>query len=69
MVARRAAADARAGVVPVLVGVAARVTSSAWRLVAALVVAAGLQIGVNFANDYFDGVRGVDTRSGWDRRG
>ena len=28
---------------------------------AALVVALGLQIGVNFANDYFDGVRGVDT--------
>ncbi len=28
---------------------------------AALIVAAGLQIGVNFANDYFDGVRGVDT--------
>ena len=24
-------------------------------------VAAGLQIGVNLANDYFDGVRGVDT--------
>jgi 1,4-dihydroxy-2-naphthoate octaprenyltransferase len=32
-----------------------------WRFGAALVVAAGLQIGVNFANDYFDGVRGVDT--------
>jgi 1,4-dihydroxy-2-naphthoate octaprenyltransferase len=25
------------------------------------VVAGGLQVGVNFANDYFDGVRGVDT--------
>jgi 1,4-dihydroxy-2-naphthoate octaprenyltransferase len=32
-----------------------------WRLAAALVVALGLQVGVNFANDYFDGVRGVDT--------
>ena len=32
-----------------------------WRFAAALVVAAGLQIGVNLANDYFDGVRGVDT--------
>jgi 1,4-dihydroxy-2-naphthoate octaprenyltransferase len=32
-----------------------------WRFAAALVVAAGLQIGVNYANDYFDGVRGVDT--------
>jgi 1,4-dihydroxy-2-naphthoate polyprenyltransferase len=50
------------GVVPVLVGVAASGHVIAWRLVAALVVAAGLQIGVNFANDYFDGVRGVDTR-------
>ena len=33
-----------------------------WRFVAALLVGAGLQIGVNYANDYFDGVRGVDTR-------
>ncbi len=49
------------GVVPVLVGVAASGHVTAWRLAAALVVAAGLQIGVNLANDYFDGVRGVDT--------
>ena len=49
------------GVVPVLVGVAAAGHIIAWRFVAALIVAAGLQIGVNFANDYFDGVRGVDT--------
>jgi len=27
-----------------------------------LLVAAGLQVGVNYANDYFDGVRGVDTQ-------
>ncbi len=47
--------------VPVLVGTAAADHLIVWRLVAALVVAAGLQIGVNFANDYFDGVRGVDT--------
>ena len=47
--------------VPVLVGVAAAGHVIAWRLIAALLVAAGLQIGVNFANDYFDGVRGVDT--------
>jgi 1,4-dihydroxy-2-naphthoate octaprenyltransferase len=33
-----------------------------WRFGAALVVAAGLQGGVNYATDYFDGVRGVDTR-------
>jgi 1,4-dihydroxy-2-naphthoate octaprenyltransferase len=50
------------GVVPVLVGIAAAGHVVAWRSVAALVVAAGLQIGVNFANDYFDGVRGVDTQ-------
>jgi 1,4-dihydroxy-2-naphthoate octaprenyltransferase len=28
--------------------------------VAALLVALGLQVGVNYANDYFDGIRGVD---------
>jgi 1,4-dihydroxy-2-naphthoate octaprenyltransferase len=50
-----------AGLVPVIVGVAAAGHAVAWRLVAALLVAAGLQIGVNYANDYFDGVRGVDT--------
>lgn len=50
------------GVVPVLVGVAAAGHVIVWRVGAALVVAAGLQIGVNFANDYFDGVRGVDTQ-------
>jgi 1,4-dihydroxy-2-naphthoate octaprenyltransferase len=49
------------GVVPVLVGAAAAPTFVAWRFVAALVVAIGLQVGVNFANDYFDGIRGVDT--------
>lgn len=50
------------GVVPVLVGVGAAGHLIAWRLVAAILVAAGLQIGVNFANDYFDGVSGVDTQ-------
>jgi 1,4-dihydroxy-2-naphthoate polyprenyltransferase len=50
-----------AGVVPVLVGTAATGTFVAWRFVAALVVALGLQIGVNYANDYFDAARGVDT--------
>ena len=49
-----------AGVVPVLVGAAAAERFVAWRFAAALVVALGLQIGVNLANDYFDGVRGVD---------
>lgn len=50
-----------AGLVPVLVGAAAADRFIAWRFVAALLVAAGLQVGVNYANDYFDGVRGVDT--------
>lgn len=31
------------------------------RFLLALVVAVALQVGVNYANDYFDGVRGVDT--------
>jgi 1,4-dihydroxy-2-naphthoate octaprenyltransferase len=50
-----------AGLVPVVVGAAAAGDVVWWRFAFALVVAAGLQIGVNFANDYFDGVRGVDT--------
>ena len=33
----------------------------AWRAAAAAVVALALQVGVNYANDYSDGVRGVDT--------
>jgi 1,4-dihydroxy-2-naphthoate polyprenyltransferase len=45
----------------VIVGTAAAGHVIWWRLGAALVVAVGLQIGVNYANDYFDGVRGVDT--------
>jgi len=47
--------------VPVAVGTAAAGEVIWWRFVAAALVAAGLQIGVNLANDYFDGVRGVDT--------
>jgi 1,4-dihydroxy-2-naphthoate polyprenyltransferase len=47
--------------VPVVLGAAAAGHVIAWRFVAALLVAMGLQIGVNLANDYFDGVRGVDT--------
>ncbi|MBA2559248.1 MAG: 1,4-dihydroxy-2-naphthoate polyprenyltransferase [Propionibacteriales bacterium] len=36
-----------------------------WRALLALVVALALQVGVNFANDYSDGVRGTDAeRSG-----
>jgi 1,4-dihydroxy-2-naphthoate octaprenyltransferase len=36
-------------------------TPTWWRVVPALVVSLALQIGVNFANDYSDGVRGTDT--------
>jgi 1,4-dihydroxy-2-naphthoate octaprenyltransferase len=50
-----------ASVTPVVVGTAAAGHASVWRFVAALLVGLGLQIGVNFANDYHDGVRGVDT--------
>ena len=50
-----------AGLVPVIVGTAAAGQVISWRFAAAALVAAGLQIGVNLANDYFDGVRGVDT--------
>ncbi|MGK2948870.1 MAG: 1,4-dihydroxy-2-naphthoate polyprenyltransferase [Acidimicrobiales bacterium] len=52
-----------AAVVPVLVGTAAVVGEGdviAWRVLAAAVVALGLQVGTNFANDYSDGVRGTD---------
>jgi 1,4-dihydroxy-2-naphthoate polyprenyltransferase len=50
-----------AGLVPVAVGAAAAGDVVWWRLACAVLVALGLQVGVNFANDYFDGVRGVDT--------
>lgn len=53
-----------AAVVPVAVGAAAAVgheTGGAWwRGALALVVSLALQIGVNYANDYSDGVRGTD---------
>jgi 1,4-dihydroxy-2-naphthoate octaprenyltransferase len=67
-----------ASVAPVLVGTAVGATSERARggsvglnvvwshFVLAVVVALAVQVAVNFANDYFDGVRGVDTvhRSG-----
>jgi len=34
----------------------------AWRAALALVVALALQVGVNYANDYSDGIRGTDER-------
>jgi 1,4-dihydroxy-2-naphthoate octaprenyltransferase len=54
-----------AAVVPVLIGTGVAFgygAFSAWRAVLALVVALALQIGVNFANDYSDGIRGSDER-------
>jgi 1,4-dihydroxy-2-naphthoate octaprenyltransferase len=50
-----------ASVTPVVVGIAAAGQTVLWRSVAALVVGLSLQIGANLANDYHDGVRGVDT--------
>ena len=53
-----------AAVAPVLVGTAVAGGGGsvwAWRAVAALVVALALQVAVNYANDYQDGVRGTDT--------
>ncbi|MDR1798339.1 MAG: 1,4-dihydroxy-2-naphthoate polyprenyltransferase [Bifidobacteriaceae bacterium] len=52
-----------ASVSPVLVGLGAswRVVAPNWgRAALALVVALGMQIGANFANDYSDGIRGAD---------
>lgn len=52
-----------AAIVPVAVGTAAAVGVApvvAWRAVAAMVVSLALQVGVNYANDYSDGVRGTD---------
>ena len=50
-----------ASVAPVMVGTAAAARPSAVRALAALTVAVALQVGVNYANDYSDGVRRVDT--------
>ncbi len=50
-----------AAVAPVLVGTGAAAASfSPVRALLALVVALALQVGVNYANDYSDGVRGTD---------
>src|SRR5262245_23884530 len=52
-----------ASVVPVAVGTAVAVGDGPirwWRAGAALVVSLALQVGVNYANDYSDGVRGTD---------
>lgn len=52
-----------AAVVPVLVGTACAVGSEEvmwWRCGLALIVSLALQVGVNYANDYSDGIRGTD---------
>jgi 1,4-dihydroxy-2-naphthoate octaprenyltransferase len=58
-----------AAVAPVLLGTSAAFADADrviwWRAACALVVALGLQVGVNYANDYSDGVRGTDR----DRKG
>lgn len=50
-------------IAPVVLGVSSAILAGAWNLglaLLALVVALALQIGVNFANDYSDGIRGTD---------
>jgi 1,4-dihydroxy-2-naphthoate octaprenyltransferase len=53
-----------AALAPVIVGTSAAVADADgvlwWRFAGALVVAFALQVGVNYANDYSDGVRGTD---------
>ena len=52
-----------AAVVPVAIGAGAAVGGPSpvwWRVLPALVVSLSLQVGVNYANDYSDGVRGTD---------
>jgi len=54
-----------AAVAPVVVGTSAASLDGPiiwWRALAALVVALALQVGVNYANDYSDGVRGTDAQ-------
>jgi 1,4-dihydroxy-2-naphthoate polyprenyltransferase len=53
-----------ASAAPVLVGTAAGSVHGGlvwWRFALALLVAVAVQVAVNYANDYFDGVRGIDT--------
>ncbi|MFV0306235.1 MAG: 1,4-dihydroxy-2-naphthoate polyprenyltransferase [Desertimonas sp.] len=54
-----------AAVVPVAIGAGAAVGAGSvvwWRVVVAGIVSLALQVGVNYANDYSDGVRGTDER-------
>ncbi|HEY8201167.1 MAG TPA: 1,4-dihydroxy-2-naphthoate polyprenyltransferase [Actinomycetota bacterium] len=47
-------------IVPVLVGTAASGAFVPRRFVATMVAGLAMQVGTNYANDYFDGVKGVD---------
>ncbi|MGH3454880.1 MAG: 1,4-dihydroxy-2-naphthoate polyprenyltransferase, partial [Nocardioidaceae bacterium] len=52
-----------AAVAPVVLGTGAAIHADGevwWKAGLALVVALALQIGVNYANDYSDGIRGTD---------
>jgi 1,4-dihydroxy-2-naphthoate polyprenyltransferase len=51
-----------AAVVPVMVGAACSSADSPvwWRVSLALIVSLALQVGVNYANDYSDGIKGTD---------
>ena len=52
-----------AAIVPVAIGAGCAVGAGSvtwWRVAVALVVSLALQVGVNYANDYSDGVRGTD---------
>jgi 1,4-dihydroxy-2-naphthoate octaprenyltransferase len=52
-----------AAIVPVALGAGSAVGAGSitwWRVAVALVVSLALQVGVNYANDYSDGVRGTD---------
>ena len=54
-----------AAIVPVVVGGACALEADDqvwWRIVLALVVSLALQVGVNYANDYSDGVKGTDEK-------
>jgi 1,4-dihydroxy-2-naphthoate polyprenyltransferase len=54
-----------AAIVPVALGAAAAVGQDDpiwWRVSGALIVSLALQVGVNYANDYSDGVRGTDAQ-------
>ena len=47
--------------VAVVTGAAAGAHAAGWKALLALTVSLALQVGVNYANDYSDGIRGTDT--------